>query len=67
MQAINNIIHSKTVMGFTILLITIVGLALTNHLTDQAVEAIKWLGASFMTVRAVANHAEGKSDGNSSQ
>lgn len=59
-------LESKTVVGFTLLLATIVGLALAGKLTPEAVEAIKWLGGSFMLVRTAANVAEnlpsGKND-----
>jgi len=53
-------LESKTVIGFTVLLLTIVGLALAGKLSAEAVESIKWLGGSFFAVRAVANYAESK-------
>lgn len=53
-------LQSKTVLG----LIGILGLAsimaCAGKLTPELVDVIKWVGASFMAVRAVANHAEGK-------
>lgn len=51
-------LQSKTILGFLLLLITIIGLALVGKLTAEAVDGIKWLGASFMFVRTAANVAE---------
>jgi threonine/homoserine/homoserine lactone efflux protein len=48
-------LDSKTSLGLATLLLTVVGLALVGKLTAEAVDAIKWLGGSFMAVRAVAN------------
>lgn len=53
-------LNSKTNGGLIILLIVVVGLALIGKLTPEAVDAIKWLGASFMVVRTGANLAEKK-------
>lgn len=53
-------LSSKTVIGFLVLLVTIVGLALLGKLTAEAVEAIKWLGGSYFAVRVTANYVEGK-------
>ncbi len=53
-----NHLESKTVVGLTILLLVIVGLALIGKLSSEAVDAIKWLGATYMGVRAAANIAE---------
>lgn len=57
-------LQSKTVIGLSVLLLVIVGLAVIGKLTPEAVDAIKWIGGSFMAVRVVANHAEGKINGN---
>lgn len=51
-------LESKTVVGLSILLIAIIGLALIGKLTQEAVDAIKWVGATYMGVRAAANIAE---------
>lgn len=51
-------LESKTIIGLLILLIIIVGLAMFGKLTPEAVDAIKWIGGTFMGVRAVANFAE---------
>lgn len=60
MPSLSSHLESKTVIGFTVLLLTIVGLALAGKLNPEAVDAIKWLGGSFFAVRAVANYAESK-------
>lgn len=49
-------LQSKTVLGLFVLLIAVVGLAAIGKLTAEAVDAIKWIGASYMGVRMVANH-----------
>lgn len=51
-------LESKTVVGLTILLAIIVALAVMGKLTPEAVDAIKWVGGTFMGVRAAANIAE---------
>ncbi len=53
-----NHLESKTVVGMLLLLASILGLALTGKLTPEAVDAIKWLGGSFMMVRTAANVME---------
>lgn len=60
MPSLGQHLESKTIVGFAVLLLTIVGLALAGKLNAEAVEAIKWLGGSFFAVRAVANYAESK-------
>lgn len=52
-------LESKTVVGLTVLLVVVVGLAIMGKLTPEAVDAIKWLGGSFFMVRSVANASEG--------
>lgn len=51
-------LESKTVFGLLILLLVVVGLSLSGKLTPEAVEAIKWIGGTFMTVRVAANATE---------
>lgn len=51
-------LESKTNGGLILLLLVVVGLAVIGKLTHDAVEAVKWLGASFMAVRASANATE---------
>lgn len=51
-------LESKTVVGLTVLLACIIGLSIAGKLTPEAVEAIKWIGGTFMSVRMVANVAE---------
>jgi threonine/homoserine/homoserine lactone efflux protein len=55
-----NHFESKTMAGLALLLLVVVGLTLFGKLTPEAVDAIKWIGGSFMTVRAAANIMEGK-------
>jgi threonine/homoserine/homoserine lactone efflux protein len=53
-------LQSKTVLGLLSILVISCTMALVGKLTPELVEVIKWVGASYMAVRAVANHAEGK-------
>jgi threonine/homoserine/homoserine lactone efflux protein len=53
-------LNSKTILGLLVLLIVIVGLAILGKLTPEAVDALKWIGGTFMAVRVVANHSENK-------
>jgi hypothetical protein len=50
-----NHLQSKTMAGLLLLLTISVGLDLTHQLNPQIVELIKFIGASFMAVRTVAN------------
>jgi hypothetical protein len=49
---------SKTNSGLLLFLVLIVTLTLLGKLTQEAVDAIKWLGASFFLVRTGANVSE---------
>ena len=51
-------LESKTIIGLLILLACILGLSAFGKLTAEAVEAIKWVGATFMSVRIAANVGE---------
>lgn len=51
-------LESKTLFGLGVLLLVVVGLAVTGYLTSDAVEAIKWIGTAFMGVRTAANVME---------
>jgi threonine/homoserine/homoserine lactone efflux protein len=53
-----NHLHSKTMAGLILILIIAVGCALLGKLNDQLVELLKWVGSSFLGMRAVANVAE---------
>ena len=55
-------LESKTNGALLILLLVIIGLALSGHLTDQAVEALKYVGGMFFGVRAVANLPSARKD-----
>lgn len=48
-------LHSKTNGALLLLLAVVVGLALAGKLTQEAVEAVKWLGGTFFAVRGIAN------------
>lgn len=48
-------IDSKTNGGLLLLLVVVIGLSIFDHLTPEAVEAIKWIGGAFMSVRFAAN------------
>lgn len=51
-------LQSKTVAGLTVLLAVFLLLEFTGHLTDNAVEVIKYLGTAYLGVRAIANGTE---------
>lgn len=51
-------LDSKTIFGLLLLLACIMLLAFTAHLTAEAVDALKWIGGTFMGVRTVANAVE---------
>jgi hypothetical protein len=51
-------LQSKTNGALLILLVVIIGLSLAGKLTQEAVEALKWIGSSFFVVRMGANVAE---------
>lgn len=51
-------LQSKTIIGFLLLLLVIVGLSAFGKLTAEAVDAIKWVGGTFMGVRTAANIME---------
>ncbi len=58
-------LDSKTVIGLLVLLAVMLLLVFTGHLTDQAVDVLKWVGGAYMAVRVTANATEnlGKKDG----
>lgn len=51
-------LESKTNGPLLLLLIAIIGLAIAGKLTAEAVDALKWLGTSFFSVRAAVNVME---------
>lgn len=51
-------LQSKTVVGLTVILSVLVGLALLNKVTPEVADVLKWIGASYLGVRGVANAAE---------
>lgn len=53
-------LQSKTVLGLITLLAVAATMAVFNKLTPEMVDVIKWVGTSYMAVRATANYVEGK-------
>jgi threonine/homoserine/homoserine lactone efflux protein len=51
-------LESKTVLGLLLLLACIIGLAIFGKLTAEAVDALKWVGGTYMAVRTAANVTE---------
>jgi hypothetical protein len=50
---------SKTNGALILMLGIVVLLSLTDHLTENTVEALKWIGTSFFGVRGISNAVEG--------
>lgn len=69
MKSVQLTLESKTMLGFAVLLITVVVMALLNKLSPEFVDLIKWVGGSFFAVRGVANAFEnlGANRGSSSK
>lgn len=53
-----NHLESKTMAGLALVLGIAVLCALLGKLTAEMVEVLKWVGSSFLGMRAVANVAE---------
>lgn len=53
-----NHLESKTMAGLALILGIAVACALVGKLTSEMVEVLKWVGSSFLGMRAVANVAE---------
>jgi threonine/homoserine/homoserine lactone efflux protein len=53
-----NHLESKTMAGLLLLLLAAVGLAVAGKLTGEASDVIKWIGSSFLAMRAAANVSE---------
>lgn len=61
-----NHLSSKTMAGLAAILVVAVGAAAFGKLTPELVEVLKYVGSSFLAMRAVANVAEnlpGRKDG----
>lgn len=54
-----NHLESKTMAGLAAILLVAVGCSVLGELTAEMVDVLKWVGGSFMGMRAVANVAEG--------
>ncbi len=50
-----NHLQSKTICGLVLLLVAAIGLDIAHLLNHEAADVLKWLGTSFLSVRAVAN------------
>lgn len=53
-----NHLESKTMAGLAAILVIAVGAALLGKLSSELVDVLKWIGGSFLGMRAVANVAE---------
>ena len=53
-----NHLSSKTMAGLAAILLIAVGALLLGKLTPELVDVLKYVGGSFMAMRAVANVAE---------
>ena len=61
-----NHLESKTMAGLAAILLIAVGAAVLGKLTPELVDVLKYVGGTFMGMRAVANIAEnlpGRKDG----
>jgi hypothetical protein len=58
-----NHLQSKSMAGLAAILLIAVLAAIFHLLTAELVDVLKWVGGSFMAMRAVANYSEGKSPG----
>lgn len=61
-----NHLESKTMAGLAAILLIAVVAAIIGKLTPELVDVLKWIGGSFLGMRAVANVAEnlpGRKDG----
>lgn len=56
-------LQSKTVLGLLTLLLVASIMALLGRLTPEMVDVIKWVGASYLAVRGIANYSENKFNG----
>ncbi len=55
-----NHFYSKTMVGLAAILAVAVAMALLGKLTPELADVLKWVGGSFLGMRAVANYAEVK-------
>lgn len=53
-----NHLESKTMAGLAGILVIAVVMSLLGKLTPELSEVLKWVGGSFLAMRAVVNHAE---------
>lgn len=53
-----NHLSSKTMAGLAGILIIAVTTSILGKLTPELADVLKWVGGSFLAMRAVVNHAE---------
>lgn len=53
-----NHLGSKTMAGLAAILAIAVAMSLAGKLTAELADILKWVGGSFLAMRAVVNHAE---------
>lgn len=53
-----NHLQSKTMAGLAGILVIAVSMSLLGKLTPELADVLKWVGGSFLAMRAVVNHAE---------
>lgn len=51
-------LESKTMVGLAAILVIAVGCAVLGKLSPEMVDVLKWVGTSFLGMRAVTNVAE---------
>lgn len=50
--------NSKTMVGLGLIIAVAVVMSLLGKLTPELADILKWVGGSFLAMRAVVNHAE---------
>ncbi len=53
-----NHLSSKTMAGLAGILVIAVVMSLLGKLSPELADVLKWVGGSFLAMRAVVNHAE---------
>lgn len=51
-------LSSKTMVGLAGILVIAVVMSLLGKLSAELADVLKWVGGSFLAMRAVVNHAE---------
>lgn len=53
-----NHFSSKTMAGLAGIILIAVAMSIAGKLTPELADILKWVGGSFLAMRAVVNHAE---------